>query len=183
MNESELTPVARLYRFAARPVYLVKVICQMLIGIGLAIALIVKIYMFILTDLQCMSDTISLGNKIRCTDTLAIMAYGLALSAGFELAYRMFGEGIHGAIDPLIVGVSSAFLFMVSSLTLEKVDWQVALLLTSLTLTIGALLYCRERFSSYISGDGVPPKRPRHGSDQGYTTQHDSNHLQQSERK
>ncbi len=154
MNEQELTPVARLYRFAARPVYLVKVICQMLLGLGLAIALIAKVYMFVLTDHQCLADSHSLGNSIRCTNTLAIMAYALALSAGFELAYRMFSDGIQGAIDPLIVGVSSAFLFIVSSLSLDKVDWQIAMLLTSLTLTIGALLYCRERFSLQ-GGHGV----------------------------
>lgn len=147
MNEFELSPVAKLHRFAARPVHLVKVICQMLLGLGLAIALIAKVYMFVLTDHQCAVDATTLGNSIRCTDTLAIMAYALALSAGFELAYRMFSDGIHGAIDPLIVGVSAAFLLIVSSLSLENVDWQIAMLLTSLTLTIGALLYCRERFA------------------------------------
>jgi len=154
MDEHDLTPAARLYRFFSRPAYLVKVICQMLLGFGLAIALITKVYMFVLTDYQCMADTNSLGNSIRCTDTLAIMAYGLALSAGFELAYRMFSEGIHGAIDPLIVGVSSAFLFIVSSLSLESVNWQIALLITSLTLTVGALLYCRERFRLHVAGNG-----------------------------
>jgi len=146
MNDSDLSPAARLYRFAVRPAYLVKVICQMLLGLGLAIAFIAKIYMFVLTDYQCVAEAKSLGNSIRCTNTLAIMAYALALSAGFELAYRMFSDGIQGAIDPLIVGVSSAFLLIVSSLPLENVNWQVAMLLTSLTLTVGALLYCRERF-------------------------------------
>jgi len=153
MNDSDLSPVERLYRFAIRPVFLVKVICQMLLGLGLAIALIAKIYMFVLTDYRCMADVYSMGNSIRCTDTLAIMAYGLALSAGFELAYRMFNDGIQGAIDPLIVGVSSAFLLVVSSLSLENVNWQVAMLLTSLTLTIGALLYCRERFNLQLQGE------------------------------
>lgn len=182
MNETELTPVARLYRFAARPVYLVKVICQMLIGLGLAIALIVKIYMFVLTDYQCLADTVTLGNKIRCTETLAIMAYALALSAGFELAYRMFGEGLQGAIDPLIVGVSSAFLLIVSSLTLEKADWQLAMLLTSLTLTIGALLYCKERFASNHSAESSTANRQNTRSSEAYSRQDDSSHYQQRER-
>jgi len=110
--------------------------------------------MFVLTDHQCVADAHTLGNSILCTNTLAIMAYALALSAGFELAYRMFSDGIQGAIDPLIVGVSAAFLLIVSSLSLENVDWQIAMLLTSLTLTIGALLYCRERFALHAL-DGV----------------------------
>lgn len=182
MNESELTPVARLYRFAARPVYLVKVICQMLIGLGLAIALIVKIYMFVLTDHQCLADAITLGNKIRCTDSLAIMAYALALSAGFELAYRMFGEGIQGVIDPLIVGVSSAFLLIVSSLTLEKVDWQLALLLTSLTISIGALLYCKERFALNHMGKSALANHQNQSGNQEYADQQGSDRYPQSER-
>lgn len=118
----------------------------MIIGIGIAIALIAKVYMFVLTDYQCAADSFTLGNKIRCANTLAIMAGGLALSAGFELAYRLFSDGIHAAIDPLIIGICSVFLLMVSSLNIENATWQVAMLLTSLTLTVGALLFCRERF-------------------------------------
>jgi len=160
MNDFELSPAARLYRFAVRPAYLVKVICQMVLGLGLALAFIAKIYMFVLTDHQCLADTHTLGNSIRCTNTLAIMAYTLALSAGFELAYRMFSDGIQGAIDPLIVGVSSAFLLIVSSLPSENVNWQIAMLLTSLTLTVGALLYCRERFGLYVERiDKQPPEK------------------------
>lgn len=147
MNNPDLSPAERLYRFAARPAYLVKVICQMLLGLGLAIAMVTKIYMFILTDYQCEVDGSTLGNSIRCTNTLAILAYALALSAGFELAFRLFSEGLQGAIDPLILSVCSAFLMIVSSLSLDNVNWQIALLLTSLTLAVGVLLYCRERFS------------------------------------
>lgn len=146
MNAQELTPAARLQRFFSRPSYLVKVICQMIIGIGIAIALIAKVYMIVLTDLQCLADTQTLGNKIRCGNTLAILAAGLALSAGFELAYRLFSEGIQGAIDPLILGVCSAILLMISALAIETASWEVALMLTSLTFTVAALLFCRERF-------------------------------------
>ena len=160
MNDPNITPAQRLYHFFARPAYLVKVICQMLLGLGIAIALIAKVYMFVLTDHQCLADTRTLGNSIRCTDTLAIMAYGLALSAGFELAYRMFSDGLHGAIDPLIIGVSSAILLLVSSLSIASVNWQIAMLLTALTLTIAALLFCRERFG--LSGQSnVTPNQSR----------------------
>lgn len=182
MNEFDLSPVAKLHRFAARPVHLVKVICQMILGLGLAIALIAKVYMFVLTDHQCVADVNTLGNSILCTDTLAIMAYALALSAGFELAYRMFSDGIQGAIDPLIVGVSAAFLLIVSSLSLDNVDWQLAMLLTSLTLTIGALLYCRERFALHAL-DGVEAGyNTKQGAGSAAQPQHsDSSDFQQSD--
>lgn len=153
MNNQDLSPAARLYRFAARPSFLIKVICQMILGAGIAVALIAKVYMFVLTDHQCLADSFSLGNKIRCANTLTIMAYALALSAGFELAYRMFSDGLNATIDPLIAGVSSALLLLAASLTIEKSTWQVALLMTSLTLAIVALLFCRERFDLKINRD------------------------------
>lgn len=154
-NMPELTAAEKLHRFALRPAYLVKVICQMILGLGIAIALVAKVYMFVLTDHQCVADSFALGNKIRCGNTLAIMAYGLALSAGFELAFRLFSDGIHAAIDPLILGVASAFLLIVSSLALENASWQIAMLLTSLTITVAALLFCRERFSTGTDGAGT----------------------------
>ncbi|MEM7257221.1 MAG: hypothetical protein AAF404_07515 [Pseudomonadota bacterium] len=152
MNASEPTPAARLQHFFSRPSYLVKVICQMIIGIGIAIALIAKVYMIVLTDYQCMADTQTLGNKIRCGNTLAILASGLALSAGFELAYRLFSEGIQSAIDPLIISVCSAILLLISALGIENASWEVAIMLTSLTLTVAALLFCRERFTGAQHG-------------------------------
>jgi len=153
MNASELTPAARLQRFFARPSYLVKVICQMIIGIGIAIALIAKVYMIVLTDYQCVAETQTLGNKIRCGNTLAILASGLALSAGFELAYRLFSEGIQSAIDPLIISVCSAILLLISALGIENASWEIAIMLTSLTLTVAALLFCRERFIGVQNSD------------------------------
>ncbi len=185
MSNQDTSPAARLYRFAERPSYLIKVICQMILGAGIAVALIAKVYMFVLTDHQCVADSLSLGNKIRCANTLAIMAYALALSAGFELAYRMFSDGLHSAIDPLIAGISAALLLLTASLTIDKASWQIAILLTSLTLTVVALLFCREQFNLKInrhrqghsdSGDngsvqnrsgaapGVPDERPQNNT-------------------
>lgn len=152
MNNLDNSPAANLYRFLARPAYLIKVICQMLLGLGMAITLIAKVYMLVLTDYQCLADTVTLGNRIRCGNTLAIMAYGLAFYAGFELAFRMFRDGIHGVIDPLIIGVCSAFLLILSMLNLDNANWQVAMLLTSLTLTVVALLFFRYQITVMESG-------------------------------
>ena len=167
MNSLENSPAANLYRFAARPAYLIKVICQMLVGLGIAIGLIAKVYMFVLTDYQCVADMNTLGNRIRCGKTLAIMAYALALSGGFELAYRMFKEGINGAIDPLIIGVCSVFLLILSSLSLDNASWQIAMLLASLTLSVAALLFCRERLNAQPPSHGA-------GHSTGHSTGRDS---------
>jgi len=154
MSNLDNSPAANLYRFAARPAYLIKVICQMLLGLGMAITLIAKVYMLVLTDYQCLADTATLGNRIRCGNTLAIMAYGLAFYAGFELAFRMFRDGIQGVIDPLIIGVCSAFLLILSMLNLDNANWQVAMLLTSLTLTVVALLFFRYQITVMEHGKG-----------------------------
>ncbi len=147
MNSPHLTPAARLSRFTARPSYLIKIICQMLLGIGVAVALITKVYMLVLTDYQCQPDLNSLGNKIRCGNTLYIMAHGLALSAGFELAYRLFNVSIYSAIDPLIIGVCSAFLLTIAAMDIDTATWQIAAVIVSITFSLGVLLYCKERFS------------------------------------
>lgn len=174
MNNQDMSPAARLYRFAARPSYLVKVICQMILGAGIAIALIAKVYMFVLTDYQCVADSFSLGNKIRCANTLAIMAYGLALSAGFELAFRMFSDGLQATIDPIIAGVSSALLLIVASLALDNATWQIAMVLASLTFTVVALLFCRERFDLKINREH---KADQVSDDAGRSSQHRSGHV------
>jgi len=152
MSNLDNSPAANLYRFAARPAYLIKVICQMLLGLGMAITLIAKVYMLVLTDYQCLAEVTTLGNRIRCGNTLAIMSYGLAFYAGFELAFRMFRDGMHGVIDPLIIGVCSAFLLILSMLNLDNANWQVAMLLTSLTLTVVALLFFRYQMTMMVSG-------------------------------
>jgi len=157
MNDIGLTPASRLTRFAARPSYLIKVICHMLLGIGVAVALIAKIYMFVLTDYQCTVDLNTLGNKIRCGNTLSIVAHALALSAGFEFAYRLFTMGMHSAIDPLILGVCATFLLIVASLNIENASWQLAAIFVSLTASIGVLLYCKERFHIHVKSGNPKP--------------------------
>lgn len=146
MNNIELSLAERIHRFFSRPAGIVKVVCLMLIGLGVAVALIAKVYMIVLTDHQCATDSVSLGNKVLCINSLELVAYALGIVAGFEFAHRLFSNGISHAIEPLILGVCSALLLMISALKLENASWELAMVLTSLTLCIGALLYFRERF-------------------------------------
>ncbi len=146
MNSSELSNAERIYRFFERPARIVKVVCLMLIGLGVAIALIAKVYMLVLTDYQCAVDSSTLGNRILCINSLELIAYALGIVAGFEFAFRLFVQGIAHTIEPLIMGVCSGLLLLISALRLENANWQLALVVTSLTLCIGALLFFRERF-------------------------------------
>ena len=100
--QQDNSPAGKLVRGARRPARLIRTICQMILGAGLAVALILKVYMVVLTDHVCAADSISLGNTIRCTPTLVLLAYVLAISAGFDLAYRLF----EGDTDQILVPVT-----------------------------------------------------------------------------
>jgi len=143
LPRSDISPAERFYEAAYRPARLIKVICQMIIGIGVAVALILKVYMLVLTDLSCAADTASLGNQIRCTGTLELAAYALALAAGFELAFLMFVDGLDKAATPLALGLSSAFLLVLADLSLASATWQTALLILALTVSSVVLLGLR----------------------------------------
>jgi hypothetical protein len=166
MNIDNRSPAASLYENTVRPAHVVKVFCQMIIGVGLAITLIVKLYMLVLTDQQCVVDVVTLGNKIRCSSTLEIAAYGLALSAGFELAFLMFRQELGDALRPLILGITSAFLLVLSDLSLESVNWQVAMMIFVLSLSVGGLLTFRKFF---VSGTIKPENKSTGGNTQSGT--------------
>ncbi len=126
-------------RFVAhvlRPARIIRSICQMVIGAGLAIALILKVYMIVLTDHQCVADQATIGNAIRCMPSLELAAYALALAAGFELAYLLFEDTLERAMRPLLLGLSASFLLLLSGLSLETANWQIALMIVALTVSL-----------------------------------------------
>ena len=45
---------------------------------------------------------------------LEIVGEGLALSAGIELIYMLFTDGLDETVDPLIIGTASAILILLS---------------------------------------------------------------------
>ncbi|MCV6592670.1 MAG: hypothetical protein OIF48_06945 [Silicimonas sp.] len=144
-------------RYAAqvlRPARIIRTICQMILGLGLAITLILKVYMLVLTDHQCVADAVSLGNGIRCADTLEIMSYTLALAAGFELAFLMFEDSDERAVRPLLFAVSAVLLFLLSGLSAGEANWQMALTLLALSLTLFGGLTFRHRLVGIFKARG-----------------------------
>lgn len=119
-----------------RPAGIIRTICQMILGAGLAVTLVLKVYMLVLTDLQCAADVVSLGNAIRCASTFEIMSYTLVLAAGFELAYLLFEDSTERAVRPLLLGLSAAFLFLLSDLSAGTANWQLALTIATLSLAL-----------------------------------------------
>ncbi len=162
MAPPDTSPAARLLREIQRPARLVRAVCRMILGLALAITLIVKIYMVVLTDHQCVGDVTSLGNSIRCTSTLLLMAAVLALSAGFDLAYRLCFESIEQAITPAILGLGGTFLVVLDTAAGVGFGWREALVVMPLTASLAGLLWVRGnllQFGAPLPGPNETPKR------------------------
>lgn len=136
MSDNRQIEDVRFVAHVLRPARIISSICQMIIGAGLAVALILKVYMMVLTDYQCVADTVTLGNAIRCTSSLEMGAYALALAAGFELARLLFEDTMEKAMKPLLLGLSSTFLFLLSGMSTENANWQIALTIVALTVSL-----------------------------------------------
>ena len=136
-TDPDTSPAGRLKRGAERPVRLIHTICQMILGLGLAIALILKVYMAVLTDHVCAGDLVTLGNAIRCSSTLMLLAYALAVSAGLELARRLVGEQSGRTQVPVSLALGAATLSVLGSILGDGAGWEDALVVVALVFCIG----------------------------------------------
>lgn len=128
-----------------RPALIVKSVLQMILGAGLVIALIVKVYMLVLTDLVCGGDGASLGEAIRCADTFQIVGYVFALAAGFEGASLFFRRAGADMLQTLMLAVT-ATLFLALSVQMNGVaDWRLSLAIFTLAVLIAGIVFGRAR--------------------------------------
>ncbi len=123
-----------------RPALIVKSVLQMILGAGLVIALIIKVYMLVLTDLVCAGEGGGLGEAIRCTDTFEITGYVFALAAGIEGASLFFRRADADLTRILILAISAA-LFIALSVQMNGVaDWRLSLAIFTLSLVIAGII-------------------------------------------
>lgn len=136
-----------------RPALIIKTVLQMILGAGLVVALIVKVYMLVLTDLVCAGDAISLGNAIRCADTFQLVGYVFALAAGIEAASLFFRRAGADLVQTLLLSVAAAF-FITLSVQMDGVaDWRLSLAIFTLAVVIAGLVFGRRWLDSARSGD------------------------------
>jgi len=133
----------RLRHGGERPAQIVKTVALMLLGAGLALALILKVYMFVLTDHVCEAGSQTLGNAIRCEPTLSMLSVFLAVAAGLELAYLIFVQRFQQIFGPLVLAICSAFLFVLSGMGDSEARWQTALIIAALMAAISAIVLLR----------------------------------------
>ena len=126
-----------------RPALVIKTVALMLLGAGLALALILKAYMFVLTDHACTADADTLGNAIRCTPTLSLLSTFLALAAGLELSFLIFAARFDRIFGPLILAFCATVFLILSDLGSTGAGWQTALLIATLMAGLSALVLLR----------------------------------------
>ena len=133
-----------------RPALIIKTVLQMILGAGLVVALIVKVYMLVLTDLVCTGDGGSLGEAIRCADTLEITGYVFALAAGIEGASLFFRRAFD-LIRTLTLAVAGAMFIALSVQMNGVADWRLSLAIFTLAVVIAGAVLGRKWLDSQSS--------------------------------
>lgn len=132
-KESGPTPDHQLYAVLGAPALVIKVLLQMVVG-ALLVAWIGG---------QCI-DAFSSHRPPVGTELLTGMAGWLAAATGIELAYTLFTSGPDEAVDPAILGLASAMIFLTAHIDAEH-PWN-AMALLGLGATMALLFAIRKQY-------------------------------------
>jgi len=148
---------AALYSWFERPMALIALVARMLLGAGLGIALILKVYMMVLTDWRCAPDVISLGNTIRCTPVIELVSGTLFLVVGFGFAAALFARRTGDLRELLVMSLVAVILRYISAVEYEGAGWQTALVVMALFAAFGGLLTAMRFLRDAPAGSTDPP--------------------------
>lgn len=137
-DEKPLNTAGLLSAFA-HPSWVVMMTAQMLLGLALFLSLILKYYMLVFGTEACSADGESLGNMIRCTETLEMTAHFVLGVAGLRLASCLFVDDPKLLLQPLMIGVVGVLLMYLSGLTIAGATWAVAAVLLALMACLSVL--------------------------------------------
>lgn len=129
-----------------RPVRVIALVARMLTGLGLAIALFLQTYMYILTDLRCDPEAASLGNVIRCTEPLDMVVAALFLVIGIGVAAALFLPQRLDLPETVLMVLCVVAIRFVASLDLASATWEIALTLVALFSAIAGLWLLRRLY-------------------------------------
>ena len=124
----------------ARPAWVVMIAAQMLLGLALAIALIMKYYMLIFGTAVCTADDVSIANLVRCTPTLVVIAHFVIAVAAFRFAAVLFVDRPLALISPFAVGLLGVFVLFLSSIDIADVSWALAAVILVLLACVSTAL-------------------------------------------
>ena len=141
----------RLYRSFEPAALRFKIIAQMLIGLAVFIAIILKVIFFVF---EAEPTSWQVFAQIHALNPLEIASYGLGLSAALEFGYLLFTPSMGVAFRPLVLGIASVLLLIFSSLGAQPdqggtaATWGLALIIGALIIAMAALLWMRSYFFS-----------------------------------
>ena len=144
-----------------RPVTIIATAMSIVLGVALAIALVLKIYMLVLTDYVCEADGATLGNLIRCTATLDLVAAVLAAAATINAATVLIVPSIEYFSRALGFAAAAAFVSLMGAYLAGDHDWRMTLASTALFAIIFAAMSWRRLWNSMLPTDApkVPPSQ------------------------
>jgi len=124
-----------LYEHLKEPAQGVKVLLQMIVGVLGSAAVIVAVILDIHNGKPAM---------FMEQHALVVIAVSLAVAASLELAYTLFTPGPDEAIDPLMLGISAVFLYIVSKQ--DNLTWTAGISVVLFAVTLAVLFWIRQRF-------------------------------------
>jgi SNF family Na+-dependent transporter len=135
--------IDRLHHF----IYPVKFVLQMIIGLAVLIMLIpdaINGFEFIHS-----TQGRQLENPIL-QHALQTVSFGLAISAGIEMAYMLFTPGPDEAVEPVILSLAAATLYGLSVINFSEESnfYGYAVLIGTFVLSMCLLFYIKDRFIS-----------------------------------
>lgn len=136
-------PDARLTAGFARPARIVAAVLRILLALGFAIAVVLKVYMVILTDHACEQGVATLGNTIRCTAVLTLLGQALALSAALEFALRLVLGAPLRFLAPFTQALVAFLVLYLGRLDAGQPTWESALLLIAAAGSLFGAIWLR----------------------------------------
>ena len=142
-----------------RPALVIAVVARMLLGLGLAITLFLWVYMMILTDLRCDPAATSLGNTIRCSNPVDMIAASIFILAGIGVAAAFFAARRIDFSETLSMLLVAVLIRFVGDVTVDSATWQLSLVIFSLFAAFASVAVIRWlRMTAKDAGEIEPPK-------------------------
>ena len=130
-------PVSDAYRRnVERPAAIVRTALRMILGAGLVVALILKVYMLVLTDYACVAEETSLGALIRCAGALDLIGYSLAVAAGIEVAASLFIRSRPGLRNAITLALAAALALALARDVGGDAGWRASLSVGALVVSL-----------------------------------------------
>lgn len=142
-----------------RPAWVVMMVAQLLLGLALAIALIMKYYMLVFGTAVCTGDDTSIANLIRCTPVMVMVAQFLLAMAAFRFAAFMFSDTPLAFLPPLILGLVGLFLLFMSGIRPADSSWALAAVMIAFLGTVVAAVAGQYLLYTSKSVDEAETKR------------------------